>query len=88
MLCVCTALQRGIEAASPFNLDWGYSAMMRPRKDHETAALIDASLDALRFYGMYVAARMLFEAGVHPRLAFRVLQEPEKRRASCKSTLQ
>lgn len=61
MLCVCTALQRGIETASPFNLGRGYSAMMRPRKDHETAALIDASLDALRFYGMYVAARMLFE---------------------------
>ena len=61
---------------------------MRPRKNHETAALIDASLDALQFYGMYVAARMLFEAGVQPRLAFRVLQEPEKRRATRKWTVQ
>lgn len=61
---------------------------MRPRKDHETAALIDASLDALRFYGMYIAAQMLFEAGVPPRLVFRVLQEPKKRRATRKPTLQ
>ena len=66
----------------------GYSAVMRPRKDHETAALIDESLDALRFHGMYVALRMLLEAGVRSNLAFRVLQEPEKRRPPRKPTLQ
>jgi hypothetical protein len=83
-------LQRGIEVAvaCACGRGRGYSAVMRPRKDHETAALIDESLDALRFHGMYVALRMLLESGVRPSLAFRVLQEPDKRRAWRKPTLQ
>jgi hypothetical protein len=64
-----------------------YSANMRPRRDYETAKLIDESLDALRFYGMYVAARILFEGGVKPRIAFRVLQEPDKRRSRNSSAI-
>jgi hypothetical protein len=84
----CKALQRGIEVAVACAYGRGYSAVMRPRKDHETATLIDESLDALRFHGMYVALRMLLEAGVRPNLAFRVLQEPDKRRACRKPTLQ
>jgi hypothetical protein len=84
----CKALQRGIDVAVACACGGRYSAVMRPRKDHETAVLINESLDALRFHGMYVALRMLLEAGVRPSLAFRVLHEPEKRRASSKPTLQ
>lgn len=53
---------------------------MKPRRDYDTAKLIDASIAALRAHGMYVAARMLCEQGVPFETAHRVLQQPEQRR--------
>lgn len=53
---------------------------MKPRRDYETAKLIDASIDLLRSHGMYVAARMLCEHGVSLEIASRVLRQPGKRR--------
>jgi hypothetical protein len=53
---------------------------MRPRRDHDTARLIDASIAALRSQGMYAAARMLSERGVPFATAHRVLQQPDQRR--------
>lgn len=53
---------------------------MRPRRDYDTAKLIDASIAALRSQGMYAAARMLSERGVPFATAHRVLQQPGLRR--------
>jgi hypothetical protein len=53
---------------------------MRPRRDYDTARLIDASIAALRSQGMYAAARMLSESGVPFATAHRVLQQPGQRR--------
>lgn len=53
---------------------------MKPRRDYDTARLIDASIAALRSQGMYVAARMLCEHGVPLETAHRVLQQPSQRR--------
>ena len=53
---------------------------MKPRRDYDTAKLIDASIAALRSQGMYAAARMLREAGVPLPTAYRVLRRPGQRR--------
>jgi intergrase/recombinase len=53
---------------------------MRPRRDYDTARLIDASIAALRSQGMYAAARMLSESGVPFATAHRVLRQPDQRR--------
>jgi intergrase/recombinase len=53
---------------------------MKPRRDYDTARLIDASIAALRAQGMYVAARMLCESGVPLETAQRVLRQPSQRR--------
>ena len=53
---------------------------MRPRRDYDTAKLIDASIAALRSQGMYAAARMLSERGVPFATAHRVLRQPGLRR--------
>ncbi|MEN3274731.1 MAG: hypothetical protein V7631_521 [Massilia sp.] len=53
---------------------------MRPRRDHQTAKLIDASISVLHTHGMYVAARMLCERGVPLETARRVLEHPDRRR--------
>jgi intergrase/recombinase len=53
---------------------------MKPRENHETAELINASINILRAQGMYVAARMLSEAGVTIETACRVLRQPAHRR--------
>jgi intergrase/recombinase len=54
---------------------------MRPRRDYDTAKLIDASIEILRAHGMYLAARMLCERGVPFETAHRVLQQPDQRRS-------
>jgi hypothetical protein len=54
--------------------------IMKPRRDHETANLIDASVDLLAADGMYVAARMLCECGVRLETTLRVLSRPDRRR--------
>jgi hypothetical protein len=54
--------------------------IMKPRRDYDTAKLIDASIAALRSQGMYVAARMLCEHGVPLEMAQRVLRQPSQRR--------
>jgi hypothetical protein len=54
---------------------------MRPRRDYDTAMLIDASIAALRTQGMYAAARMLSERGVPLAVARRVLRQPDQRRS-------
>jgi hypothetical protein len=53
---------------------------MKPRRDYDTAKLIDASIAALRAQGMYAAARMLSEQGVPFATAHRVLRQPGLRR--------
>ena len=53
---------------------------MKPRRDYDTAKLIDASIAVLRTRGMYVAARMLSEQGVPFATARRVLRQPSLRR--------
>jgi intergrase/recombinase len=53
---------------------------MRPRRDYDTARLIDASIAVLRSQGMYAAARLLSESGVPFATAHRVLQHPDQRR--------
>lgn len=53
---------------------------MKPRHNHKTAKLIDASINVLRSHGFYIAARMLCEAGVPPETVFRVLRQPGRRR--------
>jgi hypothetical protein len=53
---------------------------MKPRRDYDTAKLIDASIALLRTQGMYVAARMLCEQGVPLATAHRVLRQPSLRR--------
>lgn len=53
---------------------------MKPRRDYDTARLIDASIAALRSQGMYAAARMLCEQGVPLETAQRVLRHPGERR--------
>lgn len=54
---------------------------MKPRLNLETAKLLDASVNILRSHGLYVAARMLCEAGVPAAISSRVLLHPERRRA-------
>ncbi|THC43231.1 hypothetical protein [Massilia sp. Mn16-1_5] len=53
---------------------------MKPRRDYDTAKLIDASIAVLRTRGMYVAARMLSEQGIPFATAQRVLRQPGLRR--------
>lgn len=53
---------------------------MKPRRDYDTAKLIDASIAILRTRGMYEAARMLSERGVSFATARRVLRQPGLRR--------
>lgn len=53
---------------------------MKPRRDYDTAKLIDASIAILRTRGMYEAARMLSERGVPFATARRVLRDPGLRR--------
>lgn len=53
---------------------------MKPRENHRTAKLIDASINVLREHGLYVAARLLCEAGVPLETAYRVLRQPGRRR--------
>jgi hypothetical protein len=60
---------------------------MRPRRDYDTAKLIDASIAALRSQGMYAAARMLSESGVPFATAHRVLQQPAQRRTYGKAVI-
>ena len=61
---------------------------MRPRRDYDTAKLIDASIAALRSQGMYAAARMLSERGVPFATAHRVLRQPDLRRTYGDAVLQ
>jgi intergrase/recombinase len=60
---------------------------MRPRRDHETARLIDASIDVQQSHGSYVAARLLCERGVLLETAHRVLHQPDQRRTYGKAVL-
>jgi intergrase/recombinase len=53
---------------------------MKPRRDYDTARLIDTSIEVMRQQGVYVAARMLCERGVPLATAHRVLREPDQRR--------
>lgn len=53
---------------------------MKPRRDYETARLIDESIRLMQSHGTYRAARMLCEAGVRLDTAYRVLRRPELRR--------
>ena len=53
---------------------------MKPRRDYQTAELIDATISLLRSQGMYAAARYLYEAGVPFKTARRVLEHPDRRR--------
>jgi intergrase/recombinase len=53
---------------------------MKPRHDHETAKLIDASVDVLESDGIYLATRMLCERGVRLETTLRVLSQPDQRR--------
>lgn len=53
---------------------------MRTRRDHQTAKLIDSTINDLRSRGMYATARSLFEAGVPFTIARRVLAHPDQRR--------
>jgi hypothetical protein len=53
---------------------------MKPRRDHQTAKLVNASVDILESNGMYAATRMLCECGVQFEIALRVLGQPERRR--------
>ena len=55
---------------------------MKLRQNQKTARLIDASINVLREHGLYVATRMLCEAGVPPETAVRVLRHPGQRRMS------
>jgi intergrase/recombinase len=60
---------------------------MKSRENHETAKLIDASINILREQGMYAAVRMLCEAGVGMETACRVLRQPARRRLSDNSVI-
>ena len=82
-----TALQCAIELIRTLMESWAYSLLMNPRKNHDTAALIDASINMLRTQGMYVAVRMLCEAGVTMETACRVLRQPARRRLSDNSVI-
>lgn len=54
---------------------------MRTRRDHQTARLIDTTINDLRARGMYATARSLYEAGVPFAVARRVLARPDQRRS-------
>lgn len=60
---------------------------MRTRRDHQTARLIDITVNALSARGMYATARSLFEAGVPFAIAHRVLAHPDQRRSYGRSAL-
>ena len=53
---------------------------MKTRRDHQTARLIDTTINDLRSRGMYATARSLYEAGVSFTIARRVLAHPDQRR--------
>lgn len=55
---------------------------MKPRHDHETAKLINASVDILASDGIYLATRMLCECRVRFETTLRVLSQPDQRRTS------
>jgi len=53
---------------------------MKPRRDYETAKLIDATIALMTTRGAFAAARSLYEAGVPFETARRVLVHPTQRR--------